>query len=219
MDKNEIAKISEATARWLSDNRNDGLGEIFSESHLIIPVAKNLIEQGWSEIKTERHSKKLFNMGNGGDVNYDLDAIKDKKTKILIEMKMLKKRCETRHIKDFVKLAFPPNGSGYTSLFLIAETTIGSPRSEVIQDIANGNKLTFSLPPSIELITKGNPAAKEKNYILIAQGENRWKLTGDELECVRKIKKADPVLDEFSVECAANVTVGSSSADSGRLRA
>jgi hypothetical protein len=91
MNKTEIKKLATATAQWLTLKRLIGLGDVFSESHLIIPVAEYLIAQVWYDLKVERHSAKLFGKGNGGAVNYDLDAIKKDGAKLLIEMKLLKK--------------------------------------------------------------------------------------------------------------------------------
>jgi hypothetical protein len=129
MNKTEIEKIAkaiaQATAQWLADKRKERpkISPLFSESHLIIPAAEYLIDDNWDKLGTEKHSAELFDKGNAGDVNYDLSATKDNET-LLIETKLLKKTSEPRLIKDFVKLAFPTNGSGYSSLYLIAESTI-----------------------------------------------------------------------------------------------
>jgi hypothetical protein len=90
MDKTEMEKLATTTVQWLTLKRRIGLAELFSESHLIIPVAEYLIAQGWDKLRAEHDSKKLFGKCNGGDVNYDLCATKSGK-KLLVEMKLLKK--------------------------------------------------------------------------------------------------------------------------------
>jgi len=77
MNTTEIENIAIATAKWLSEKRRLGLEHVLSESHLIIPVAEHLIDQGWSDLWSERDSKTLFEIGNPGNVNYDIDAKKD----------------------------------------------------------------------------------------------------------------------------------------------
>jgi hypothetical protein len=109
MSKTEIEQIAKATAEWLTEKKKRKQYEgLFSESHLVIPVADYLIDQGWSALRTEQHSKTLFELGEGGDVNYDLEATKDDGSKLLVEMKLQKKVSDPRLFKDFGKLALSP---------------------------------------------------------------------------------------------------------------
>ena len=56
MNKIEIEELATATAKWLSKKRQIGLGDVFSESQLTIPVVEHLIPEGWRKFKAERNS-------------------------------------------------------------------------------------------------------------------------------------------------------------------
>ena len=113
--------MATATAQWLAVKNLLKLGHVFSESHLAIPVAEHLIAHGWCDLRAERHSNTLFGKVDKDPVYYDLDAMRKNGAgsvieKLVIEMKLLKAPNEPRLMKDFAKLALPPNGAGYASL-------------------------------------------------------------------------------------------------------
>jgi hypothetical protein len=110
--------LAEATAHWLAYKQLSGFESLLSEALLMIPVAEYLIEHGY-HVAAEQDTKRLdFGFGEPGEANYDI-AAKKGDDRLLLEMKYLKKSEDQRIIKDFIKLALPPQDSKYERLFLI----------------------------------------------------------------------------------------------------
>jgi hypothetical protein len=202
MNKIEIEELATATAKWLSKKRQIGLGDVFSESQLTIPVVEHLIPKGRRKFKAERNSVNVFK-GKCSDVYYDLDEIKNT-SKLLIELKLSKALQKQRLIKDLVKLALPPSNLGFTCLLIISEPSNGSSKPVLLDEIIKAGKVSFKLSESA--VSPDNEAGVE---VLVEGSKIPSKLTGDELKSVRSMMDADPTLRALTVECAAIKTAGS----------
>jgi hypothetical protein len=132
--------VAKATADWLAEKASNGLGGVFSESVLTLPVAEFLIKEKGCAAKAEQDGQPFEGAVRGnqeyvyssGNVNYDLvswpdpaQSLRDTAHMTIWEMKYLKRINDSRIVKDFAKLALPRRAR-VERLFLVANGIVSS---------------------------------------------------------------------------------------------